>query len=353
MRLATRRADAVNSASPRIVVDDPVEGVLHLDECRGCLHHLTERHGAGEILWCAENDRDHRSNDVVAVRDKHRSHELAGELAVSLNQVRQKLGEAGALLLFAAKDGDAFAVLTQPGQRVTEFGLRLVLAFSRRHEASGDEQHAGCDDDAIHHHGNHKVTGDVELATIPVDFQAAAHEPQHADECRRGQECGENAGGEVDRCLGRDPHVLGETVLRILVFAGDQIELVVAPVVEPAVTDVLGHPGAPAPLDAHARPHHQDRDGDAEDGERNEEPCLVNDGSTVLFLQRVEDFAIPDVDSVACDQLENDEHDECCRHQPGDAALIAGPKSTRRQRKAPYQRPLLIPVRLFVGHGHS
>jgi hypothetical protein len=35
---------------PGIVIDDPIEGVLHLDEGRGRLHHLTERHGAREIL---------------------------------------------------------------------------------------------------------------------------------------------------------------------------------------------------------------------------------------------------------------------------------------------------------------
>ena len=337
---------------PWIVVDDPVEGVLHLDECRRRLHDLTERHGGGKILRCTENDRDDRCNDVVAVRDEHGAHILAGELAVSLDQGRQQLGEAGALFLFAAENGDALAVLAQPGQGIAKFGLRLVLALSRRHEAPGDEQHAGCDDDAVHHHGNDQVTGDVEFAAVPVHLEAAADEPEHTDEGRRSQERREDAGREVDRSFRCDPHILGEAVLGVLVLAGDQVELVISSIVEPAVTDVLGHPGAPAPLNAHARPDHHDCDGNAEDGKRNENPRLMDDRCAVLLLKRVEYLAIPDVDPVARDELQDDQHDECRGHQPSDATLIAGPESASRPRKASYQGPLFIPIGLVFGHGH-
>src|SRR5262245_42945119 len=103
-------------------------------------------------------------------------------------------------------------------------------------------------------------------------------------------------------------------------------------------------PGAPAPRYTPPCPHHQDRDSDAEGGKRNEYPSLVDDRRRVLLLQRVEDFAIPDVDSIARNDLQHDEHDEAHRHQPGDTTLIAAPESTRLACKAPHQRSFHFPV---------
>jgi hypothetical protein len=70
--------------------------------------------------------------------------------------------------------------------------------------------------------------------------EAAAHRPQDADEGDGGQHRGRQAADEVERRFGGDPHVLRQPVLRILVRAGDEIELVVAASIEPAVEQMLG-----------------------------------------------------------------------------------------------------------------
>src|SRR5262245_22505980 len=123
-----------------------------------------------------------------------------------------------------------------------------------------------------------------------------------------------------------------------------KVELVVAAFVEPAVTGVLGKPRAPATLCAHPRRDDHYRDRDAGDCERDEQSGLIEDGSAVLFFQRVENFAIPDVQSVLHEKLCENENEQARRHEPGNAALIAGPETERRLPEAAHEGFLHRPI---------
>jgi hypothetical protein len=70
-----------------------------------------------EIFRRAQDHRDHRGDDEVAVRHEHRAHVLPGHLRPGDDHLAEQLVEAGALLLLAAEDRDAFAVFAHAGQR--------------------------------------------------------------------------------------------------------------------------------------------------------------------------------------------------------------------------------------------
>ncbi len=63
--------DTVGGCGPigksRIILHQPVEGLLDGDKRRCGLHDFTERHRAGEIFRRAENNRNHRREDEIAV----------------------------------------------------------------------------------------------------------------------------------------------------------------------------------------------------------------------------------------------------------------------------------------------
>ena len=79
---------------PRIVVHEPVERGLHLHEGGSGLHHLAERHLAGEIFRRAQDDRNNRREHDVAVRD-HVSRACAGGRAPASARSACAAGRAG------------------------------------------------------------------------------------------------------------------------------------------------------------------------------------------------------------------------------------------------------------------
>ena len=126
---------------PRIVVDDPVERVLHLDEGGGRLHHGAERHLAGEIFRRAQDHRDHRRDDEIAVRHEHRAHVLA---APSCAQVMITLASSLSSPARSSFSPPRIAMLSPYSrtrvERRAELGLGLVLRLGGRHEAARDHQ---------------------------------------------------------------------------------------------------------------------------------------------------------------------------------------------------------------------
>ena len=179
--------------------------------------------------------------------------------------------------------------------------------------------------------------------------QATADRPQHAHERHRGEHGAQDADREIHRLLGCDADVVRDARLGVLVFALDQIELVVAPLREPARHRVLGEPGAPAPLRAHACVDHADRNRDAARREGNENHRLVQDGRAVLLLQRVEDRLVPEVELVLENELPDHQRDQAAGHQPGDLpALFGGPEAARCAPKPADQRFGLLTLDLFL-----
>ena len=127
--------------------------------------------------------------------------------------------------------------------------------------------------------------------------------------------------------------------LRVLVIAGHEVELVVAPLVEPAVDQVIGQPRAPAPLRAHAAVDGEHGEGDAGHRERNEQHRLAQHRRGVLLLDCVEDVAIPDVDPVLDNELQHRDHHQRDGHQPGDGTRLFGPEPTSCAPKSLHQCP--------------
>ena len=75
-----------------------------------------------------------------------------------------------------------------------------------------------------------------------VMLERAADGPKHDDEGRGRQKGRGDAADEIDRRFGRDPHVVGDAVFRVLVVAAHEVELVVAAGLQPAVDQSVGQP---------------------------------------------------------------------------------------------------------------
>ena len=84
------------------------------------------------------------------------------------------------------------------------------------------------------------------------EVEGAADRPENDDESRGGEERLQHAGEEIDRAFGRHPHVVGDAILRVLVLAAHQVELIIVSGGEPAVDDAVGKPASPRPLQGHA-----------------------------------------------------------------------------------------------------
>jgi hypothetical protein len=86
----------------------------------------------------------------------------------------------------------------------------------------------------------------VQRIAADLDVERAADDPEHSDE----RDCGEKRRGysecEIDRRVGCDAGVLADTVFGVLVVARNEVEMVVAPVREPAVERMEGEPFPPA-----------------------------------------------------------------------------------------------------------
>ena len=112
-----QRGDAAGRGGPvgepRIVVDQPVERGLHDGEGGGRLHHLAERHRAVEEFRRAQDDRHHRRDVAAGLRDHRGAHGLEADVAPAPQHRCATIVDAVALLVLAAEQRDALAVLAQ------------------------------------------------------------------------------------------------------------------------------------------------------------------------------------------------------------------------------------------------
>ncbi|MNL24428.1 hypothetical protein D3C87_1458610 [compost metagenome] len=68
------------------------------------------------------------------------AHILLRHLLPLLPDIAESFVEVASLLLFAAKQGDAFPVFPDTGQRVAEFRLQLVLDLGDPDEVPADQR---------------------------------------------------------------------------------------------------------------------------------------------------------------------------------------------------------------------
>ena len=261
-----------------------------------------------------------------------------------LENIAERLVDAGTFLLLAAEQRDAFAVLTQARQNITEFRLGLVLGFGHRHEIFADNDHRAAGNGGIDNSGNDQKARDGDCAAAKRHRQRAADGPQHHDEGRGREKRLRDAGREIDRRICGNPQIFRDPVLRILVIAFDQIELIVTPVVQPARDDGIREPRAPAPLDAHPREHLRDTEDDAADRQREEYPGQIKDLRGVLLFNRIEDRPVPDIDAVLKRDLQDDQRDQADAEDPCETADACAPVASRAD---PEAREQVIAPQLF------
>src|SRR5438270_559168 len=95
----------------------------------------------------------------------------------------------------------------------------------------------------------------VEICTSSPTLNSparAANRPQDADEGNGREKRVHEAENEVNQRLRRQADIVRDTVLRIAPLAADDIELVEAPIGEPARDEVARDPLSPAQLQAHS-----------------------------------------------------------------------------------------------------
>ena len=155
-----RRRRPVGEA--RVIFDQPIERMLHGDERRGGLHHLTEGHRPADVLGGAEEQRDNRRESIGGVRHHRGAERLHHHRPPAVPDPLECRTETGALLGIAAEQGDAFAIFAQTRERVPVVGLRLVLALSYGDEAAGDPDHRTAGQHRVDERGDHQEPRDAE-----------------------------------------------------------------------------------------------------------------------------------------------------------------------------------------------
>ena len=96
-----------------------------------------------------------------------------------------------------------------------------------------------------------------------MDGQCAADRPQDYNERSRRQNSCCHSSGEIDRRFSRNAHVVSYASFWILVGAANEIELIMAAVIKPAIDETVIEPLAPSPLHRHARANLHDAQQDA------------------------------------------------------------------------------------------
>ncbi len=198
------------------------------------------------------------------------------------------------------------------------------------------------------HRRDHQKAGNGDFGAAEREGQRAADGPEHGDEGERRQRRGGDADREIDRGVGRNPQILGQPPFRILVVAADQVELVVAPVLQPGVEHVIGKPGAPAPLRGHAAIDVDDAEADACRGQRKEDQRQREDGCGIALFEAVEDRAIPDIDAVLGGDREQHQHEQSDREWPGQT-IAAFPEPDRGMPEALLERAPSLLLALGLG----
>ena len=145
------------------------------------------------IFRRTQEDRDHcREVGARCRRDERRAHPLIHDDAPAFEQSAKMPGDFRPLLLLAAEQRNAFAVLAQPRHCIAKLGFALVLDFGCPHEAPADDQHRAGAKQRIEEGGDNKKARDVNCGPAEPEIERAADRPQHEDEGHRGQKCRQN-----------------------------------------------------------------------------------------------------------------------------------------------------------------
>ena len=234
--------------NPGIVVEDPVQGDLHLRERRGGLHQGAEGHFAGEEIGRFEQQRHDGGDGPVAAHEPHHSRPLLEHAHPTLDQGVQRLVERFDLVGLAADQGDTLGVLAHPTHLGPQFGLGGVLFLDAVDQRTAEDEHRTGHHAGIQDRGKNHEAGDGGAEHLDI----AAHRPEHDEEDEGGENGIEDAGAELDDGFGRNAGVFGNAELGGIEVGGGDAQAVEALVVEPLLGQAFGQPLAPINLQLHA-----------------------------------------------------------------------------------------------------
>ena len=221
------------------------------------------------------------------------------------------------------------AEFADPGQLVAQARLAGVLGLDGDDERAADEVHAERGDRRIDDRGEHHVARDDEVGAEGGHAQAAADRPQDADEGGGGEHRIGHADEEIDQRLGREAHVVGDAVFGVRALAADDVELVEAPLREPALDQARRDPLPPAQGETHAHVHEPDRRRGRGERQRDDDADADEDGPDLLVLDGVEEEPVPAVDAERRNEVRDHEGEDAADEQPGAPLRRAAPEPAR------------------------
>jgi hypothetical protein len=305
-------------------------------------------HRAVEEFRGAQDDGEDRRDEAAGLRDDRGAHVLDADVAPRAQHRPERAVDAGALLLLALDEGDALAVLAQAGEHVAIGRLGLVLLLRDRDEAAPDDHHGAARQERIEHGGDDQKPRNDEGGAADVDRKRSADRPQHDDESRGGENRRGHAGDEIDRRLGRHPHVVGDAVFGVLVVAAHQVELIIAAAGEPTVDQTIVEPRAPAPLHGHARIDLHDAEEHARGQQRDVDHRQEQGRAGIVLFQRVEEPAVPQVHSVGGGEVEQDDDEQRAGQDPRYARPLPAPETGGAGPEPPQQIAPFALARVLV-----
>ncbi|MNE55649.1 hypothetical protein D3C80_1504990 [compost metagenome] len=161
-------------------------------ESGSSLHYLAKRHASIEKLRRAQQNRYDGGNQHRSIRYDRGPHVLLRHETPLPPDIAEALVQIAALLVFAAKQGDALTILPDARKRVAKLRFNLVLDFGNLDEVAGNEgDGTGCDD-CIDNGRNHEKAGDRDPDARDGDRESPTNRPQDNDKGRGRHECSDD-----------------------------------------------------------------------------------------------------------------------------------------------------------------
>ncbi len=320
---------------PHVVVGEPVQRAQDRHEGRRDLHYLAERHRAGQILRCCQQQRYDRGEECAGVQDVGQARVLDDDVFPASYGAFKGGRQALLLVGVSLDEGNRLRVLAHAGHLVAKLRLRFVLLLDLADERIADKHHKRGNQERIEDGGDGNVAGDRHLLAGQGNRDRTADREEDADEGDRRQQRVDEADGEIDDGLGCETDFVGEAVFGVEAFVVGDGEAIEALVVEPFGGELAGQPRAPGDLQRHPAAHHRGRAHSTHHDERGEGAEQRQQAVALFLLEAVEEQPVPVVDADADREGNQDQADreECpC---PGSALFAAAPETGCVLQKAP------------------
>ncbi|MNI11245.1 hypothetical protein D3C73_643830 [compost metagenome] len=114
----------------------------------------------------------------------------------------------------------------------------------------------------------------------------------------------------------------------------DQVQLVISTIGKPARDQCLCQPGTPTSLDQHPDEYLDGNQGYAAQYQRREQSSQIVDRRGIALLDRVENFPVPDVDSILETDVQTNQREETNGDWPCQTVTTTAPIAARTDPEA-------------------